>query len=926
MPATRHFLGWDRSPLPLAADWLIERFGSDLSRCVLALPGARAGRRLRGLLAERLGPAWIPPRFVTAGTLTDELLTLDRPQADRLARTLAWERALRGLPRRELERVASVPPERDDRMGWLRLAGEVRALFGELAAECLSFHDVEEGPARRAAGAGEGARWAALSRAQADMLRHLEEQGLADPHVARLHSIEAGRVDRSARVVLIGVVELNGLTRRLLPNVDVDCLVLAPEEREAMFDELGCVVPEAWEDHTTDLRLEDWHVVEQPVQQAERALECVAGWGRGRYCAEQVTLGVARESVAPYLRRQLAARGLVARDARGTPVLTTPPARLLSAVSAHLRRPVFETFAALVRHVDVERSLRKDEDLKDLIPAGICDDYQPRHVPHLLGGPWPADPEDEKDVHQARTMKRIQAGLERLLGGLARPERRPLAQWIDPLRRLLDRVYGGRPLDPEADEEQRRLVEGLAATGEALGELEEVPAGLAPDGVRADEVVELLLLALGNRPVPPRPQRPGEPTVELLGWLELPLDDAPALVVTGFDEGCVPEAVHGHAWLPDSVRTELGMADNRHRLARDLYAVDLLVHSRERVAFVSGRRTLEGDPVLPSRIAFHRSAEELPEWMRRALPERSRAEAAPTAGVDHRPLPFVPGLGGEPERWSASAFKIYLDSPYLFWLQKIARKNTVDDRERELGPLPFGILTHAVLEDLGRGELRDSTDEGAIADFLVERLEARARERFGEGTYPAVRLQLRQLEYRLRRLAACQARRATEGWRIEHVEWKPPEDVELDVPGGPPARLTGKIDRIDRHPDGRWAVLDYKTTEDGKAPDKAHRRAGEWRDVQLPLYALLAREIVGQQLPELDYVTIGRKPDQIGFQIAQWSQEEMQEAVDVARDVVVEVRRRLAAGEPFPHGDGRVYEPILQAIVGEHLIGAGREA
>ena len=42
------------------------------------------------------------------------------------------------------------------------------------------------------------------------------------------------------------------------------------------------------------------------------------------------------------------------------------------------------------------------------------------------------------------------------------------------------------------------------------------------------------------------------------------------------------------------------------------------------------------------------------------------------------------------------------------------------------------------------------------------------------------------------------------GWRTVQVEWA------FRVPLGP-LELRGKIDRIDRHPDGRVRVIDYKT-------------------------------------------------------------------------------------------------------------------
>jgi len=49
--------------------------------------------------------------------------------------------------------------------------------------------------------------------------------------------------------------------------------------------------------------------------------------------------------------------------------------------------------------------------------------------------------------------------------------------------------------------------------------------------------------------------------------------------------------------------------------------------------------------------------------------------------------------------------------------------------------------------------------------------------------------------------------------------------------------LTGYIDRIDRLPDGRLRLLDYKTSKNAMTLDDAER------DLQLALYALACREV-----------------------------------------------------------------------------------
>ena len=62
----------------------------------------------------------------------------------------------------------------------------------------------------------------------------------------------------------------------------------------------------------------------------------------------------------------------------------------------------------------------------------------------------------------------------------------------------------------------------------------------------------------GRRSDPPRSDRAA---IELRGWLELPWDDAPALVVTGMNEGMVPASGGSDLFLPDTLRRRLKLDD-----------------------------------------------------------------------------------------------------------------------------------------------------------------------------------------------------------------------------------------------------------------------------------------------------------------------------------------------------------------------------
>ncbi|MSR64081.1 MAG: PD-(D/E)XK nuclease family protein [Planctomycetes bacterium] len=900
----RVFLGWSEPVLHAAARWILADLGTELGDVLVALPGARAALRLRELLAVRAPAGWTPPRVLTQGELIDELVQLAQPAAGRLTRTLVWERALADLEPAELaclQRRAS-----DGAHERLRLAETVRALHGELAVENRDFAAL----AREAWGPGleaEARRWQALARAQTRYRERLAQLGQVDPHEGRARAIDAGALERSLRVVLVGVADMNHLLARLVTALGphVTALVAAPPELAPGFDALGRLATDFWAARDVPLALADWRAAEKPVDEAECVRGVLDEW-HGTLAPEELVLGVADESLVPYLERQLADCGVRARRAAGTPLERARPLRLMHALARYLARRGFAELAILARDPDLAATLGRDPDL-----AARFDRYHREHLPRLTQE-WLGAHEFERGVRE------FHARLEASLGPLASGEPRTLGAWAEPIRAWLACVYP-RALD-ETKEDERVLSAALRRVGAALGELEDVPASLELSALGAADALELLLRVLRGERVPP----PGgaRASVELVGWLDLPLDDAPAVILTGFNEGKIPQSVGAHAFLPDSRRAALGLPGDAQRLARDVYAATLVLSTRARHVFVSARRSFEGDPLLPSRLAFHRPAAEIPLRVRHFLPEGER-DASPSAPAERNEerrhaCPVLPWSA--PKKVRVTAFRDFLDSPYLFYLRHVLGLETLDDRLAELDPRLFGNLAHGALEDLFDGP-SDSTDERVVGEHLVARLRARAAVTFGAAPLPAVGLQLAQLERRLRIFAARQAERAAEGWRIHAVEWKPPTPVVLDV-DGEPLELSGKIDRIDRHPDGRWAILDYKTGDRRRAPREAHKKKdGSWSDLQLPLYRHLARalELAGE--PALGYVWIAKEEAETGFVCEPFAPAELADALETARHIVRRVRR----GDFEEPGRAPTYDEILKAIFGLGTLGGDDE-
>src|SRR5690606_2298173 len=133
---------------------------------------------------------------------------------------------------------------------------------------------------------------------------------------------------------------------------------------------------------------------------------------------------------------------------------------------------------------------------------------------------------------------------------------------------------------------------------------------------------------------------PPEPDmVELLGWLDLPLDLAPAAVLTSLNEGVIPTSVNADLFLPNNLRRRLQLVDNQRRYARDAYALQALTASRPHVTLIVARRDPAGDPLMPSRLIFATDPETIARRILRLsglAPNDDTADGGPAAAARDR--------------------------------------------------------------------------------------------------------------------------------------------------------------------------------------------------------------------------------------------------------------------------------------------------
>ena len=201
--------------------------------------------------------------------------------------------------------------------------------------------------------------------------------------------------------------------------------------------------------------------------------------------------------------------------------------------------------------------------------------------------------------------------------------------------------------------------------------------------------------------------------------------------------------------------------------------------------------------------------------------------------------------------WSASRLEAYRSLPLLLLRgQRAGPGAPARSRPKGWTPASWATSTTSILEDVLPG--RSARSRPGDLDQLLAALPGVAAASPGRGA-AAVRDSARppggtQTRERSSRTSAARWRR----WQRCRAALSPTQheaafglcgQPELVVREGDDSfRLRGFIDRVDRAADGRVRVIDYKTAGPGPFSRKA---VAEGKKLQLPLYALAARDALG---------------------------------------------------------------------------------
>lgn len=854
--------------------------------------------------AAGLGRAAFPPRVLTP----EGLLISDRDEtvASRPEMLMAWSEVFRDMDAGEFRDVFPIDPAVRGFSWALRLAETFLGLQVTLGEIGWRIADVPLSSAGADGRLPEESRWRKLAELEGLYDAALGRRNRIDIQAARASAARNGGTPAGIeRAVVIATPDplpvalsvLAGIAR----SIPVEILIYAPESEADAFDEWGRPIPEAWnrrpfalaaspreasdgEPESNSQSVCHAGLCADAAAQAERVAVIAA-----RYEAPDglLGIGVADPDVLPALESVFGHARIAAFNPEGRTRRGGGLYHLLSALSAVSRETHFSAVEALARCPDFIAFLQGRLGAAFSTEAWLSglDRLRDRHLPQDLA------------AARARTEPREPASAVAL--GLAEIDELGGQLSAGPFSKgaaaALGRIFGGRRFDL-GREGDARLADAARAWAEVVQQCAPVASELSPA-----EGWELALRLFGSTV---RTDEKPAGAVEFQGWLELLWEDAPHLAVVGLNDGCVPAAITGDPFLPETLRERIGLRSNESRFARDAYILRAISASREgggRLDVFLGRTSEAGDPLKPSRLLLQCDDAALPGRIALLFrePELSGRNMAWDRAWRVKPPPVRPLL-----RVPVTGLKRWLSCPFRFYLRDVLKMEAVDPEKGEMSDTDFGTLCHRALEAMARDErMRDCTDGPALRDFLAGALESEAKARFGSRLILPLVVQVESARQRLAKAAEIEARERAQGWRTVEVERR----FEISIDG---VTVAGSIDRIDRNMEtGRVRILDYKTSDTPQSPEEAHlKRAGRgqvlardfarfgtgrkmrvWKDLQLPLYM----EALAGEFPAADcgYFNLPKAVGDTGLQLWEsYSAELHASALRCAEGVCMAVR------------------------------------
>lgn len=903
----RIFVGWEKSIVESAAAWLWQRRAELATMCIV-VPTSQAGRKLRdqlGDVARQQRKGLFGLRIVTPSFF---LKRDDVAVAGEEVEVLAWMEVLEQITDWETYRAAfPQDPGESEEPGWsLALAQSLYSLRRHLQDAGLRIKDA----AKRLIHHLDAGRWEALSQLE----DRVEKKLYAWNFQSRSHLLRSIHIAQKSpilpegcqQLVVVGVTDAPSLVTHLWQRLErATILIAAPESAQAEFDEVGRPSTR-WNERIQHYPGREGirgsvSICSEPRQLGEHAVAIVAG---SSLPSDQVMLSTCDPLLGEPLVKSFARAGWQVYNPAASSVAQNWRIWL-----RHWLRWLASPQLATVSDITGFPETSALTGLDPITWAPALGKLRDQWLVQL--------PEDVTRIAKLSHTHRIE-GISEIITALHH-----LNDWR---QRFLQEGFAPAMIALANEWHMREVID--LETRDMLHDQAQRWKKIHPQ-VRRDASFWLSLF-LETLPAA-EATIPQDRVLDVEGWLEIPFNNSPLLLLCGMNDQVIPARGGGEPWLAEGSKKLLGITTDEQRAARDAYLYYTIVESRREqgsIHIICTKTDSTGKILHPSRLLLQAQGRELAERVTDVFQGIEPSDSQLVWEADWKWTPRA--VDDARKSLSITSLRDYLMCPYRFYLKHRLRMNAHDGGRGEWNQRDFGTVMHEILERWGKDEhARDLADANELTAWLHASLDVLIQEWYGMRPNLALQIQSAALRQRFAWFAEEQALHRQHGWRIIDVE----KAFELELSG---ITLRGKIDRIDQHESTGESILwDYKSGKLSGKVSEQHCKAKQsrtripahlgddtrlfffssenkemmWYNLQLPLYAAAG---LTNDFPGVGYIAMGDAREQISFDRWQDFDPSLAESAKACAQLIVE---RIQSGIFWPPAEKSKYDdfPLLAA-------------
>ncbi len=914
----RLFLSWDKPACHAVADRLLT-VEKNIYRHVVLVPTIESGRQLREQLAARsVNQAIFPPLVTPADRFLQDYQEDNAGNIEELA---AWVMALSegGIAAYPTLFPKQLP---DDFSCLLDVAVGMQKLRRNMASQGVNCEK-----AAQTCGTDDE-RWPDIAKLTARYESRLKGWNLKDTAATMQkglipHNLLTQLKESGGSIIVACVPDLTSPVCHALRHAEengipVQIWINAPQDEAATFDDMGHPLPEVWNHRLIPLTNAQITVTATPERLAEQTCRLIAE--KSADGAPDIALGVCDPDMNVALDAKLRDVGWGLYNPDGRAFAGTGMMDLLRSLAQGAEdEDRAEPLLRLTRSTLLCKSLGiENQQFYCATLDKIRQTYLPEKESYLLACLT-------REPKYCPVYKAIQ----------------PIIEWK---KAMLTPGKLGEELKnwlPQTEAAGVGDTDALHVFTTAVNGLVRVQS-LCRDFHVPDKALNLLIKSLQHSRIKSR--RSGEAALDSLGWMEVHFRPEAHLILTGLNEGMVPEGKVSDQFMPEGLKQRLNINSLDSKKARDSFLLTALHHSREKngsIHVALSRVSSKNDPLTPSGLLMRCPDEELPKRVELLFSEVTDVPAPlhyergewflqPNGGWQKKdnietlaPGYVNPWRTGE-RTFSPNILRKFLDCPLRFWVQQALNLSDkeISPNKDDMDSAELGNMMHKTLEDFCKKyHTATSASLHTMQDDITAMLDMRFHEQYGADALLPLIIQKRSMEARLLKFAELHRQDLNNGWNCIEFE-KEVNNWEFNG-----FRLNFRIDRIDRKNNGEIRIIDYKTgkikncseahLEKTTSPDmltmlsptlapyvilKAKTKKQEfqrWKNLQLPIYVLWAMQEFGVQ-PQAGYYAL---PSSVGdIKYIQWDTlyEPSQEGVSViesAKNWLTELMTIITKGE-----------------------------